>query len=163
MGLATTSPPVGASYHTTVTSSGTVADAVSVCIGSSAHSVWSLPTGAAGTDGNPGVVAVLSAASGSSASELIETVFSRSAVKSAGVCTVTVYVTAAPLGNVGMVWWRSPVPDASGSVTSPVVTAALQALMVVSAGAVSSTATSLASLGPSFVTVIVYTTSSPGT
>src|SRR5690606_18819302 len=61
-----------------------------------------------------------------------------------------------------MVSSRSPVPEALGRVTSPAVTAAVQLLMVVPAGAASWMTTSRASLGPSLVTMIVYTTSSPG-
>ena len=54
-----------------------------------------------------------------------------------------------------MVWFRLPVPLVLGSVTVPVVTLAVQALIVVPAGAASTTFTLAASLGPLLVTVIV--------
>src|SRR5690606_39851232 len=57
----------------------------------------------------------------------------------------------------------SPVPEAFGRVTVPVVTAADHEVMVVPAGAVSVMFTSVASLGPLLVTVMVYSTLSPGT
>src|SRR5690606_14376062 len=56
-----------------------------------------------------------------------------------------------------------PMPLVAGSVTVPVVTSAVQSVMVVPAGAVSLMFTSVASLGPLFVTVMVYSTLSPGT
>src|SRR5690606_17230419 len=56
----------------------------------------------------------------------------------------------------------SPVPLVFGKVTVPVVTTAVQLLMVVPVGAVSTMFTSCASLGPLLVTVIVYSTLSPG-
>ena len=49
VGLATSLPPVAASYQTTVEPLGAVAVAVSVWMGDVSHSVWSPPeTGAAG-------------------------------------------------------------------------------------------------------------------
>src|SRR5690606_2385452 len=57
----------------------------------------------------------------------------------------------------------SPVPEALGRVTVPVVTAAVQPVIVVPAGAVCWMFTACASLGPWLVTVMVYSTDSPGT
>src|SRR5690606_40938623 len=56
----------------------------------------------------------------------------------------------------------SPVPEVFGNGTVPVVTTAVQLVIVVPAGAVSTMFTSIASLGPLLVTVIVYSTDSPG-
>src|SRR5690606_3018361 len=102
---------------------------------------------ACGLGSNGGVSQSGQSGSGSSVGLVTCTAFTRSSVKSGGVCTVTVSVTVAPSGRLELVLLISSVPLVFGKVTVPVVTSAVQLLIAVPAGAVSVTFTCCASLG----------------
>src|SRR5690606_23404482 len=128
----------GASYQTMVCPLGTVAVAVNICTGLSAHAVWSPPlTGASGTDGKPEVAAELFVRSASSVSVEISAVLTRSSSISSDGLTVTSYLTAAPLGNNRIVSSSTSEPDVAGKNTVPEITSAVQSTNVAPAGTTS--------------------------